>query len=91
MGKAGTIVIIFVVVLAILALFWGIGAFAKWMERDPQEPKKIRQNAGLTDEAFELIRDILVPKSLDGDVSYLSNDHAAKAKAWAAKYRKVNS
>lgn len=91
MGKAAIIIVPVLIVVLLLVFIFGISAIVKWADRPDKQPKEIRKKAELADEAYDLIRDIMVPRSLDGDISYLNETHRAKAKSWAEKYGKVNS
>lgn len=90
MGRAAVIIVPVLAVVCLLAVGFGFAAIGKWIDKKPQEPKKVRQNAALTDEAYELIIGMLLPRDLD-NITILTDRDKTNIKAWAEKYRKVNS
>lgn len=90
MGKAA-ILVAPVTIVVIGLIIWGI----IWMidrNRNPQEPKSVRQKAELADEAYEMFMDQMHPRNIDDfDVTILSKDDKTKIQSWYKKYRKVNS
>ena len=84
MGKAA-ILVGPVVVIVLALIVWGI---IRMIVKSGQEPKDVRNKAKLADEAYDLIRDMMFPQSID-DITLLSKDHRAKAESWAEKYGKV--
>lgn len=87
MGKASILVVpVTIVVLGLIA--WGI----IWMvNRMPKNVKKLQLKAELADEAMDEFRKLMVVDNLDGDINYLTQRSKNDIKAWAEKYRKVNS
>lgn len=86
MGKAAILVGPAVVIVLGL-IVWGI---VRSIIKSNQEPRSVRQNAELADDAYEMFKDMLYPKFID-NMTILSEDDKAKIKSWAEKYRKVNS
>lgn len=87
MGKASILVVpVTIVVLGLIA--WGI----IWMvNRMPKNVKLLQQKAELADDAMDEFRKLMIVDSLDGDINYLTQKSKNDIKAWAEKYRKVNS
>lgn len=88
MGKA-SILVIPVTIVVVGLIIWGI----IWMvKRTPKNVSKLQKQAVLADEAMELFKSLMVVSSLDTtDMDILSEKSKKNIKAWAEKYRKVNS
>lgn len=87
MGKAGILVApVTIIVLGLIV--WGI---TKTVNKLPTNVKKLQQKAELADEAMEEFRKLMIVDNLDGDLNYLTEKSKNDIKAWAAKYRRVNS
>lgn len=87
MGKAGIFVVPGTIVVVGL-IIWGI----IWMvNRVPKNVKKLQQKAELADDAMNEFRKLMIVDNLDGDINYLTPKSKNDIKAWAEKYRKVNS
>lgn len=90
MGKASILVV--PVTLVLLAL---IIAFVIRMVNKIPNGKVVnrwQKNAVLADEAMEIFKSLMIVQSLDvEDIDMLSKNSQGKIKAWAEKYRKVNS
>lgn len=91
MGRAAPFLIPLVIIGAVLLFVWGFAAVMKWLDKKPKEPKAVRQNAVLADEAMAIFKSLMIVDNLDGDMDILSERSKKNIKAWAEKYRKVNS
>lgn len=87
MGKAA----ILVGPAVIIVLGFIVYAIARMIIKSGQEPKNVRQNAQLAEDAMQIFRNLMIVTSLDGDNDILSEKSKNAIKAWAEKYRKVNS
>lgn len=91
MGKAGIIVIPIVVVLSALLFIGGTLWLVHLIEKsEDKNPKSVRKNAELSDEAVEIFKGLLFVADIDGDIDLLSERSKTKIKSWLTKYRKVN-
>lgn len=88
MGKA-SILVVPVTIIVIGLIVWGI---IRMLNKVPKNVSKLQKNAVLADEAMDVFKSLMIVNSLDpSDIDMLSERSKNNIKAWAEKYRKVNS